>query len=167
MKKYVFSFDDFKTSNNLKIDNEDYIFDSSGTIVKSSDLKLSINANKYDEVIDIVCSVTGEMAFECSRCLELFKQKVNINFEYSFTKEESQADITDIIEQNIVLNIPMKPLCSADCKGICQVCGNNRNIKDCNCQDDFNKEFIKEKWKQIQNNWGKYAKSKKKTHTSS
>ena len=145
------------------------MFNNEGTIVKSSSLKLSIDANKYDEVINIVCYITGSMVFECSRCLEEFEQKVNISFEHSFTKQEGLADITDIIEQNVILNIPMKPLCNDNCKGICQVCGNNRNIKDCNCLENLNKEFIEEKWKQIKNktNWGKYAKSKKKTHSAS
>ena len=167
MEKYEFSFDDFKQADNLKIGPYDYHFNNEGTIVKSSNLKLSIDANKYDEVINIVCNITGMMAFECSRCLEIFNKDVNISFEHSFTKQEWSVDITDIIEQNIILNIPMKPLCSDGCKGICQVCGTNKNIKDCNCMENLNKEFIEEKWKQIKNNWGKYAKSKKKTHSAS
>ena len=130
MEKYEFSFDDFKQADNLKIGPYDYHFNNEGTIVKSSNLKLSIDANKYDEVINIVCNITGMMAFECSRCLEIFNKDVNISFEHSFTKQEWSVDITDIIEQNIILNIPMKPLCSDGCKGICQVCGNNKNIKE-------------------------------------
>lgn len=40
-------------------------------------------------------------------------------------------DITDDIRQNIVLVLPLKPLCKAECKGLCSICGANLNLKEC------------------------------------
>lgn len=89
------------------------------------------------------------MEIPCSRCLE----PVNTNIAFEFEKEavfgadeeeESEDDLSYILEDHcietdrmiygeILLNIPMKVLCKNDCKGICHVCGNNLNIKDCGC----------------------------------
>ena len=36
---------------------------------------------------------------------------------------------------DLVLELPMRFVCSEDCKGICYVCGANRNIAPCTCQE--------------------------------
>ncbi len=51
---------------------------------------------------------------------------------YYFEGEE--IDIGPYIFEEIVLNIPIKALCSESCKGICPVCGANLNIADCACE---------------------------------
>ena len=38
----------------------------------------------------------------------------------------------------IYLNIPIKKLCSYECKGLCPVCGTNLNLTKCNCENQFN-----------------------------
>ena len=62
-----------------------------------------------------------------------------------------QLDTEDFVHNEILLNWPVKILCREDCKGICPVCGQNRNRGDCGCdtfvpdprmaviQDIFNK----------------------------
>ena len=35
----------------------------------------------------------------------------------------------------ILIGWPTKVLCSEDCKGICNVCGQNLNMGTCNCED--------------------------------
>jgi uncharacterized protein len=40
-------------------------------------------------------------------------------------------DLTDEIRQSIGLAEPMKIFCKPDCKGLCAVCRQNRNVKDC------------------------------------
>jgi uncharacterized protein len=43
------------------------------------------------------------------------------------------VDLTPEIRESILLEIPQKPLCRADCKGLCPVCGIDRNNQICNC----------------------------------
>lgn len=60
-------------------------------------------------------------------------------------------DVETLVQNEILINWPTKILCKDDCKGICPVCGQNRNIRGCGCdtfvpdprmaviQDIFNK----------------------------
>lgn len=38
-----------------------------------------------------------------------------------------------IVLEQLQLNIPMKPLCRTDCKGLCPRCGADRNAGECSC----------------------------------
>ena len=83
----------------------------------------------------------------CSRCLDDFWHPVKINFTEMFSKHpaENQAadlgeqplpvdgsiDLTPIIRDYAVLDIPISQVCSADCKGLCATCGINLNQEDC------------------------------------
>jgi uncharacterized protein len=40
-----------------------------------------------------------------------------------------------ILVEQLQLNIPMKPLCRPDCKGLCPVCGTDRNRASCACEE--------------------------------
>lgn len=78
---------------------------------------------------------------EVKSCLDLI---VNENFATSdklenieaYTYEGKFIELDKMLIDNIVLNIPMKQLCTEECKGLCQRCGNNMNDKSCDCKDD-------------------------------
>jgi uncharacterized protein len=40
----------------------------------------------------------------------------------------------DLLREQLILNLPMKPLCSPDCKGFCPRCGADLNISGCGCE---------------------------------
>ncbi len=44
---------------------------------------------------------------------------------------DGAIDLTPIIRDYATLDIPIRQLCSEDCKGLCPVCGMNRNQEDC------------------------------------
>lgn len=44
-------------------------------------------------------------------------------------------DLTEILRQYAIADMPMKPLCTANCVGLCRVCGSNLNQGECNCSD--------------------------------
>ena len=50
--------------------------------------------------------------------------------------EGYHLDVDVLVDNEILLNWPMKILCTESCKGICKVCGKNLNDGDCGC-DDF------------------------------
>lgn len=56
---------------------------------------------------------------------------------FSVDTKNQKIDISDMIRQEIVLHLPLIPVCSESCKGICPTCGQNLNEAQCNCiQED-------------------------------
>jgi uncharacterized protein len=103
--------------------------------------------------------VTGRMQtrleLECGRCLERFEIPVESTFELryvpavqnagegereieeddlttAFYKDET-LDLEELMREQFQLALPMKPLCSEDCKGLCPECGANLNRTTCEC----------------------------------
>ena len=72
----------------------------------------------------------------CSRCLEEVGQIVEKDFtlNYNIKNLGEYLNIDDDIREEILLNFPMKTLCSNDCKGLCPVCGENLNYIVCACK---------------------------------
>lgn len=46
-------------------------------------------------------------------------------------------DLGEVVREQLYLALPMKPLCREDCKGLCPVCGVNRNRETCTCQQEW------------------------------
>ncbi len=100
-------------------------------------------------------TLQASLQLTCSRCLKEFPYRLEGNFErivvsttdmkmrkpledddvYLFA-EEGWADFGQAIEETLVLNIPMVPLCREDCSGLCAVCGKNLNEETCHCRND-------------------------------
>jgi len=82
----------------------------------------------------------GKLIIECSRCLKPYSHE----FEVEVNKEIAKSDIEDLknfdlnnmLMEDIYMTIPIKPLCSQDCKGICEKCGQNLNEAECDCEED-------------------------------
>ncbi len=84
---------------------------------------------------------------ECYRCLGAVKKEMNLKINENFINsgEDEQSDmyafegknldIGKALNDNIILNLPMKQLCSNDCKGLCITCGANLNETQCNCNN--------------------------------
>jgi uncharacterized protein len=45
-----------------------------------------------------------------------------------------EIDLGGIVREQILLALPMDGLCSETCKGLCPVCGQDLNVKECGCQ---------------------------------
>ena len=94
--------------------------------------------------------LSAEMPAECARCLEPFSLKAILEFQEMFYSPPSKAaspsdyvvfedgvmDLEGPIRERLVLNIPLRPLCRPDCRGLCSQCGQNMNQGDCDCQED-------------------------------
>jgi uncharacterized protein len=52
--------------------------------------------------------------------------------QYYFKGDE--IDIDPYVFEEVMLNLPIKTLCSDACKGMCPVCGKNLNNGDCRCE---------------------------------
>lgn len=95
--------------------------------------------------IEISAVITGEFLTQCSRCGKEILQSLSAELFESVENDFSDADpeclvlsgntldITGAVEACIFGNIPLKFLCSEECKGLCPVCGTNLNENECNC----------------------------------
>jgi uncharacterized protein len=54
-------------------------------------------------------------------------------------------EIDDLVREAIILSLPLKPLCSEDCKGLCPICGTDLNRSQCSCV----KERTDPRWDQL------------------
>lgn len=50
---------------------------------------------------------------------------------------DETIDLGEVVREQLYLALPMKPLCREDCKGLCAVCGGNRNRETCTCQQEW------------------------------
>lgn len=71
----------------------------------------------------------------CSRCLEAFEWKFNKDLQLSYVLDSSATfiELNPDIREELMLDYPIKPLCSLNCKGLCIKCGKNKNEGGCNC----------------------------------
>lgn len=74
-------------------------------------------------------SIMPAAKFRVGREIELEQDEMDMEF---YTGDV--IDITDILLEQVSLEVPMKILCSDDCKGLCPMCGTNLNISTCNCK---------------------------------
>jgi uncharacterized protein len=103
--------------------------------------------------------IEGELELDCSRCLEPFRLDVGIGVDLLFLPasenrgdgevrieeedlttafyRDEQIDLMYLVQEQFQLALPMKPLCRADCRGLCIVCGGNRNAVACQCVDQW------------------------------
>ncbi len=54
----------------------------------------------------------------------------------SFYKDDV-IDLGEVMREQFVLAVPMKPLCKPDCRGLCPECGANRNREQCACRSEW------------------------------
>ena len=115
---------------------------------------IKYNGSIYKVDSDKILHVDITYAYKepCGRCLEPLRREEetvlsekllhqsdvdsnneNDNIIYNY---DEKLDLTEEILNTIVLSLPMKPLCSEDCKGICSQCGINLNKKKCDCVVD-------------------------------
>ena len=99
-------------------------------------IKVTANVSKITNAVSIGLDLDASISFVCSRCIEHFdfNFKKHIPLNYSADKRQHEIDLGPEIREDIILEYPLKPLCSPDCKGLCPRCGRNLNLKECNCQ---------------------------------
>lgn len=98
----------------------------------SISLKIDLAADEL--IINGVIKTNVELV--CSRCLKKTKQslvsnKFNLMLD---VRDIDNVDISDDIREEILMLLPVKPLCRDDCSGICPKCGQDLNIKKCSCK---------------------------------
>jgi len=102
-----------------------------------SPLNYDLAADPVREGVLVKGAVATQLRCRCDRCLAYYDQPVNSEDVCHFYEEltEDLIDLTADIREDIVIAFPQKFLCFTQCKGICPVCGQNRNARSCTCVD--------------------------------
>ena len=99
--------------------------------------------------------VTGDLSLEveffCSRCLKPYQTTLTpsveeeffnrpqeddeLNWDGELLVEGHEIDLASLIEESILVSIPMKPVCQEDCPGLCPGCGRFLGDGICDCTD--------------------------------
>ena len=96
-----------------------------------------------------------KLQVDCSRCVEPFDVPVDAVFDLRYVPQsenagageievgeddlatafyrEGMVDLIELLREQFVLALPMKPLCEEACKGLCPECGTNLNKMQCDC----------------------------------
>jgi uncharacterized protein len=118
----------------------------------------SVHLSKHGHDILVRGNLSGQMELACSRCLDPFTAPVAIEFDLLLVpgsanadaiKEElspddldldyytgETVDLESILREQIILMLPLKPLCDENCKGLCPHCGANLKRETCSCTAD-------------------------------
>jgi uncharacterized protein len=84
------------------------------------------------------CSCDSESEIRCSfQLVYIFSSRTqeseDANVKY-ITPDVDKIDFSVDLKEYLLISLPMKNLCSEECKGLCPICGNNLNMKECNCK---------------------------------
>jgi uncharacterized protein len=105
-------------------------------IEKPIELELEI-FNTSDSFV-VEGNLKAELILSCSRCLQKYSSPIELDISEDVLKSEMEDEeelyLNEIVVDNIILALPMKPLCSDNCKGICPECGQDLNEGDCDCE---------------------------------
>lgn len=118
-----------------------------------------LRISRRGEEVRIQGDIQGRVALQCSRCLINFQKELSLNIDLLYhpaaevAKEETcevsrdeinigfysndELDITQVIREQLILNLPIKALCDETCKGLCPVCGADLNLQRCECKYEY------------------------------
>jgi uncharacterized protein len=130
---------------------------SSENVRQVGPLDWSATAERAGEEIRIAGSLSTKLEFACARCLEPARTIISKPFDLFFRERDealfdedaeveldeedtrtafftgTKLPIGDILREQVLLALPMKLLCTVDCKGLCPTCGTNLNSGSCGC----------------------------------
>lgn len=117
----------------------------------------TLTVKKFDNLLTIAGPISYEAFFTCGRCLEEFSRSVTLDMNIRLTPkiktpqpsefelkdedmdvyyyEGDEIDLDPFIYEEILLDMPPRPVCSENCKGLCGICGKNKNLETCDCHE--------------------------------
>ena len=120
-------------------------------------IDITCAARRMKENVFVEGTVATTVEMPCCRCLEKTRLPLQCSFKYTFAPPPScsqdevelnaadldfayyEGDVIDLdtaILEQIMLQIPIKPLCAESCRGLCPHCGINLNMTSCDCRGE-------------------------------
>jgi uncharacterized protein len=128
-----------------------------GECVFTGQVTAEISIEREFDHLKAVGRVQVPMSLTCSRCLATYPSAIDSSFRIIFRKDSArhaevedetelcdddliastycgdEIDLAHEIEEQVAMEIPLKPLCDEGCKGLCPVCGSDLNTGSCSC----------------------------------
>lgn len=127
--------------------SHEFTFEFEG--LKLDDLELSDFSGAADigrtpQGLLVQAGFSARTLLECVRCLKEFTHPLawKLTEMYAFTDrsvsesgllvpEDAHIDLAPLVREYALLEVPINPICKPDCKGLCPVCGQDLNLRDC------------------------------------
>lgn len=125
----------------FQLENEDmYIF--------IGEIHYDVRANLVGGGVIAESVLSGELECTCGRCICKFKRPFEIRDSFHFYENPSsdEIDLTPDLREDILMSFPQNFLCSDTCKGLCPICGLDRNKSECNCAKTEKPDDV---WKEL------------------
>lgn len=113
------------------------------------DFKGNLRCTRTRQGILTNVDFVAKTQLECVRCLENYLHLLHVSFNELFAfdshsvtdsglilRDDANIDLSDLVSEYALLELPIRPLCQEDCKGLCTICGNNLNLGLCNHDND-------------------------------
>lgn len=119
----------------------------SGDPIGFTDIKVKGVMVGAEERVSVRADVTATLLSRCVRCLGAVQLPVRAQIDAVFARtqapddpdlyvfEASTIELTDSVRDALLLELPIRILCKEECMGICPVCGVDRNVVSCTCQE--------------------------------
>lgn len=119
-----------------------------GDVSFTAPVHVHLKVNNTGKSLLVEGKIHTELKAQCGRCLESFAYPIEQDFQDEWvsspeaTEEQKETallfdkdeiELNERILEQIVLELPMRFICSHECKGLCSVCGVNQNEKSCKC----------------------------------
>lgn len=129
---------------------EDICLPSSEKVDFPQPVTVHAQITRTNEGYYVTGNIQGGYKTQCDRCLETIEGSLKAKFSENFlfrrrgpekesdekTAGTEEIDLTETLLETVTFALPMKYLCSSDCRGLCPVCGNNRNRHNCRCREE-------------------------------
>src|SRR4051812_5148152 len=106
-----------------------------------ADVHIDATLEWVEDGVVVTATVVAPWTGECRRCVELAVGTVtgqvrelyerNSDGEETYPLAGDQLDLAPLARDAVLLELPLAPLCSEECEGLCSECGANRNQGDC------------------------------------
>ena len=122
-------------------------------------IRTALRALRIGDLIEIDGDIETSVRLPCSRCLQPFKTPLKSRFALTYMRratdviEDTEArevelsaedmgivyfqgekiNLKDTIQEQVVMEFPLRALCKQDCKGLCPKCGADLNEDPCDC----------------------------------
>lgn len=132
-----------------QIDVAEFVFDDT-RIVEGSKVDVELTLEALTDGIVVHGKLQADWKFECRRCLrplngrtevevqELYQAVISDPDAYPITGE--QLDLLEMARENVLLAVPLAPLCRAECPGLCPQCGADLQSAPCSCSRQIRDE---------------------------
>lgn len=117
-------------------------------VADEGEVRAELRAESVVEGILVTGTATGDGRFECARCLDAIEGPVEVEVcelflapghdapaeEEAYEVKGTEIDLEPMLRDALTLALPLNPICSADCQGLCATCGKNLNKGPCECR---------------------------------